>query len=61
MENGPFIGNLPLKRGDFPQQTVSLPEGRVWSEKWQCAPETEAQMSDQIIDVAIDQPLNHSL
>ena len=29
MENGLFIDELPIRNGDFPSQTVSLPEGEL--------------------------------
>jgi len=30
LENGPFKVDLPIQYGDFPKQTVSLPEGILW-------------------------------
>jgi hypothetical protein len=30
LENGPFKVDLPIQYGDFPEQTVSLPEGILW-------------------------------
>ena len=29
MGNGPFIDGLPIKHGDFPWQTVKLPDGNI--------------------------------
>jgi hypothetical protein len=29
MGNGPFIDGLPIKNGDFPWQTVKVPDGNI--------------------------------
>jgi len=44
MENGQFIDGLPIKNGDFPWQTVSLPEGSylpTHQTRWEHPPFTQ--------------------